>query len=65
MEKKCITWLNFSFESRGKALSSSLLYLGFFFVFFLKSLPQEEDQHSLLSYLTEQLDTSVVQFEGR
>lgn len=34
MEKKCITWLNFSFESRGKALSSSLLYLGFFFFFF-------------------------------
>lgn len=64
MEKKCITWLNFSFESRGKAWSFSLLYLVFLF-FFLKSLPQEEDQHSLLSYLTGQLDTSVVQFEGR
>lgn len=62
MEKKCITWLNFSFESRGKALSFSLLHLVFFF---LKSLPQEEDQHSLLSYLTGQLDTPVVQFEGR
>lgn len=39
MEKKCITWLNFSFESRGKALSFSLLYLVFFFK--KKSLPQQ------------------------